>query len=139
MPRNIDWSDLGILAYSNTPSEIARIKGCGKSTVRRVLKRFQVKYLKRLHVPQATLDKIRELYTTGLSSTDIANELALPAASVKVYLQNMGIRRSRREALKLKYSRRGEQQVQCPHQFTIRLENGGFACLSCKKHFYSSL
>ena len=140
MPRKIDWSDLGILAYSNTPSEIARIKGCGKSTVRRVLHKFQIKHPSRLRVSQETLDKIRELYiTTDLSSTEIAPLVNLPVSTVKLHLSRMGIRRSRREALKLKYSRRREQQVQCLHQFTIRLESGGFACLNCKKHFYSSL
>ena len=133
MPRNIDWSDLQTLAYSNTPSEIARIKGCGKSTVRRVLHKFQIKHPSRLRVSQETLDKIRELYT-DLSSTEIAPLVKLPVSTVKLHLSQMGIRRNRREALKLKYSRRKEQQGNCLHQFTIRVD-GGYACLSCKKHF----
>lgn len=137
MPRKIDWSDLKTLAYSNTPAEIAQIKCCGKSTVRRVLQRFQIKYCKRRRHSQATLDKIGRLYTSGLSSTEIANELkeVVPISTIKVYLSQMGIRRSKREALKLKYSRRREQQSNCLHQFTIRVDSGGYACLSCKKHF----
>lgn len=136
MPRKIDWSDLSTLAYSNTPAEIATIKACGKSTVRRVLERFQIKHPKRLRVSQATLDKIKELYTSSeLSSTEIAPQVNLPVSTVKLHLSRMGIRRSRREALKIKYSRRREQQVQCLHQFTIRVD-GGYSCLSCKKHFY---
>ena len=136
MPRKIDWSDLQTLAYSNTPSEIARIKGCGKSSVRRVLHKFQIKHPSRLRVPQETLDKIRELYITAdLSSTEVAPLVKLPVSTVKLHLSRMGIRRNKREALRIKYSRRREQQVQCPHQFTIRVD-GGYICLRCKKHFY---
>lgn len=136
MPRKIDWSDLSTLAYSNTPAQIAQIKGCGKSTVRRVLRRFQIKHPNRLRVSQETLDNIRELYiSSGLSSMEIAPQVKLPVSTVKLHLSRMGIRRSRREALKLKYSRRREQQVQCLHQFTIRVD-GGYSCLSCKKRFY---
>jgi len=125
---SIDWSDLSQLTYSNTVKEIAQIKGCSITTVRRMLKKNHVeRQLRGFAVTQATLDKIAKLYESN-STCKIAKLTGIPLSTVKKYVHLMGIQRTRSEATKLAFRK------YCPHQFTIRTEDG-YACLACKQSF----
>jgi len=124
----IDWSDLKELAYSHTPKEIAKIKGCSYNRTRRVMEKQGIAR-PGLYSSPAKLDKIRQLYSSH-SSYQIAAILKMPVATVKKYIKRLGISRGQSEAMKLAYHKIDN----CPHQFTIRV-SGGYTCLTCKRHF----
>jgi len=131
MTRKTDWSDLKALSDSHTIIAIAKIKGCSRSTAKRALEKLNIKHIKHMYheTSPETLAKIRTLYETH-SNYEIAKLLNMPVATVKANVHAMGIQRSRSAALKLKI----KQYTDCPHQFTIRTEDG-YACLTCKQHF----
>jgi len=129
----IDWSDLKALSGSHTIIAIAKIKGCSRSTVKRALEKLHIKHIKHMYHETSpdTMAKIKRLYESH-STYEIAKLLNMPVATVKTCVHGMGIQRTKSQALKLVTQKL--IQKDCPHQFTIRTEDG-YACLTCKQHF----
>ncbi len=128
----IDWSDLKTLSDSKTILAIAEIKGCSRSTVKRALLKLNINHPRHMYreTPPETMVKIKRLYESH-STYEIAKLLNMPVATVKTSVRRMGIQRTRSQALKLVI----QKYANCPHDFTIRTEDG-YACLICKQHFF---
>jgi len=101
--QNIDWSDLESLAASHTVTDIAEIKKCTPGSVRRELRKAE---LKAKDKNEEFHQKIRELHTEKqMSAYEIAKLLHRPRVTIDKFLRDSHLSRNRRKAGKLAYER----------------------------------
>lgn len=98
----MDWLDLESLAAHHTVNEIAEIKKCTTTSVRRALKKAK---LKAKGKNEDFRQKVEELYEKQMSTFEIAELLNRPQPTIGKHLRDAHLSRSRRTAGKLAYRR----------------------------------